>query len=139
MKKQLTTLALATLILSPLAHAKTTKCAFGDDLDALAANKRFTSAGKGMYTFKRSRISSGATRLLWVEVTQITDTKTKREYQVNTTHDDAYDGGNTIGWIEDVTNARDGVQDGRPSRIKGTGEMVASIGDSSIFCEKNFE
>ncbi len=139
MKKQLSTMVLVTLILSPLAHAKTTKCAFGVDLDALETNKRFTPAGKGMYTFKRARISSGASSLLWVEVTQFTDTKTKRVYQVNATHDDAYDGGNTVGWIEDVTNASESVEDTKPSRIKGAGEVVATIFDGSIYCEKDLK
>ncbi len=113
--------------------AQAAVCAFGNDLNILLKNKRFVQKAS-FETFKLSREKDPVNALLWVYVTPLTDTKTKRQYHLNTTGDDAYDGGNTIGWIEDVTDPEYGVDGDNPSRLTGTGAVVAEISDGSIRC-----
>ena len=137
--KSFLTLSLLAITISPLAQATQKKCAFGDNMRALAANTRFESRDL-MSTFKLTRIPTAAKQLLWVYVTEITDTKTKRKYQMNATGNDPYDGGSTVGWIEDVTQAFLGIDDSAGlSRLKGTGQVVASIGDKAIYCTVDVE
>jgi hypothetical protein len=108
-------------------------CAFGEDLEALEGNSRFRAKVVGK-TFKLSRQRNPANGLFWVQVTEYKDQQTGRVYQLNATFDDAYDGGNTVGWIEDVTRAADGLGSEAPARLKGPGQVMAEIGDSEIVC-----
>jgi hypothetical protein len=126
--------ALSAVLFASSAMAADKPCIFGEELLELEANKRFEQKEIGK-TFKLSREFTPVNSLLWVTVTELKDTKTKRVYHLNTTSDDAYDGGNTVGWIEDVTRADDGIADGSPRNLKGTGAAVATIGDSFISCK----
>lgn len=125
---------LLMLALSVSSFAAEKQCAFGQDLTALSKNTRFTS--KELFaTFKLSREKNPVNPLLWVHVSELTDTQTGRIYQMNATNEDQYDGGNTLGWIEDVTKADDGVDDSKtPDSLTDTGAVVAEISDSWINC-----
>jgi len=129
-------LSAVVLFGSAAVYAEDLKCAFGDDLAALDKNKRFKFKKKIKFkTFKLDRSRDAVNPLIWVTVTEFTDKNTKKVYQVNATYDDAYDGGNTVGWIEDVTNAADGLDDDNsPDKLVDTGAVVAEISDSSIAC-----
>ena len=136
--KKLILLSLLTAVTGSMgALANDKPCAFGDDLSALESNKRFKFDKKIKFdTFKLDRTAENPSDVLvWYTVTQFKDSKTEKVYQVNATYNDSYDGGNTIGWIEDVTLAEDGLDtDTKPSRLQGAGQVVATISDSEISC-----
>lgn len=119
------------LVLS--ASAQAAPCLFGEDLQSLYANQaRFEVKKDVIKTFKMGRTES--TNLnegpILVEVSILKDKQTGIVYHVNETFADEYDGGNTIGWIEEYssTNSR--------GRQVTTGDVVAEIGDSEISCLK---
>ncbi|MDC1175381.1 hypothetical protein OAT67_08285 [Bacteriovoracaceae bacterium] len=101
-------------------------CLFGSDLGELSDSERFTSK-KLPNLFTQSRVYEGTKDedadigfKPLVARTVYTDKVTGESYTLFYTFDDEYDGGNTIGWIEDAN-----------------GNKVASIGDSDIYtCQK---
>lgn len=64
--------------------------------------------------------------IYYVDIIQ--DKKTKRVFHLNTTFRDADDGGNTIGWIEEVTDAENEFRDS-----ENPGKVVAKVGDGTLY------
>lgn len=139
------------LLTGPLALAAERACIFGSEMgevetQSIPANQavhfkkatktelykghaaRFVIKHTGISTFKLSRIFESVSlqdKPLLVSLTVIKDRKTGREFHMNTTFRHIDDGDNTIGWVEEVTDAAkhdDGVED--------EGRVVAVIGDS---------
>lgn len=99
------------------AQAARRDCLFGEELSGLSRNRRLSLKADVIKTFKISRHSSTSGTLLWVAVDELKDRLTGRVYHLNRTFLDQYDGGNTLGWIEDLSDA---------------GAIVAQIHDSTI-------
>lgn len=103
-------------------------CIFGDDLNDLETSSSFTSKELGDF-FVDSRVYEGTSDADYdadfkPEVAKVlfTHKDSKREFTAFYTFEDQYDGGNTIGWIED-----------------SYGNKVASISDSDIYNCKAFK
>lgn len=131
MKNLKTVLSLSLLfssISSSVALADT-NCLFGEEL-SLDSTSRLSISSKGFKTLKvpRSGRDSG-TDPVAVEVYNVRDKQTKREYQINLTFRHADDGDNAWGWIEDTTAAF--PDNGK--RFPEVGQVVATIGDLSIY------
>lgn len=114
--------ALALLALGATQAQAAPTCLFGEEIGNLEEITRLEIQWGVIKTFKRSRIGSG---LPMVSVTVIKDKVTGREFHMNTTFRHKDDGDNTVGWIEEVTDAAQ--SDGG---AKGEGRVVAVIGDS---------
>jgi hypothetical protein len=101
-------------------------CLWMGPIQSLNSNARFQRKSLAR-TFKQSRHEGTLGSLLWVEVIELLDTQSRRSYQLNVTREDAYDGGNTLGWIEEVTDAYQGTRN-------GAGQLVAWINDGEMSC-----
>lgn len=115
---------------SGLVHAgETNNCLFGDSIGNLSKISRLKVSKVEYTTVKVSRISGDEKVLAAFHVQTIKDKETGRNYQMNTTFKDTDDGGNTIGWIEDVTsmNSEESYQD------KDFARIVVVIGDSDFY------
>ncbi|MCP4915142.1 MAG: hypothetical protein GY909_18630 [Oligoflexia bacterium] len=102
-------------------------CLFGDTLGELEDSEKFNSKQLSDI-FTQSRVYEGTKDESYdegfkpeVARTVYTEKTSGREFTVYYTFDDQWDGGNTIGWIEDAK-----------------GNKVASIGDSDIYACKAF-
>lgn len=111
------------------------KCIFGEDLEELGQLSRFSIEEDVIRTFKIPRINLGSKKVrpsdlrpVIYSVDVIQDKETKRVFHLNTTFRDSDDGGNTIGWIEEVTDAENEMRES-----KNTGRVVAKVGDSSFY------
>ena len=119
---------LAIIALVSFSAVADAKCLFGEDIGELDSGKRLTVKRDVFRTLKLSRSTENKEKaqLIAVDVSVITDKKTKRVFQMNTTFMHRDDGDNTWGWIEEVTTAFD--DDSRTDDRS----VVADIGDSSI-------
>lgn len=120
-------LALSLTFSLPALSARNPNCLFGEDLDEMESNPRFSIQSDVIRTFKVPRIEHHKD-LVMVIVDALTDKVTGRVYHVNTTFRHTDDGDNTGGWIEEVTGAAE--NDGG---VKNEGAVVAGIGDSEIY------
>lgn len=91
-------------------------CVFGETLDDLYESDAFEMDEVGN-AFKKSKIEEIDGKDILVSVNKLVQLKNGRVFVLNYTFDDEYDGGNTIGWIEDSE----------------TETVVATIGDSEIY------
>lgn len=95
-------------------------CRFGDDIEDLYKNTAFEVQKDAFRTFKISREGSAELKLVSIDV--VKDLAKKRTYHLCRTDMDKYDGGNTVGWIEEVTDM--------DNEHKDAGQVVALISDS---------
>lgn len=108
------------------------KCLFGNELSDLDTNERLLVRKNLIETLKISR-QAESDRLVAVRIDVVTDLTTGKFFHVNRTFLDRDDGGNTTGWIEEITQAFRDTGHGDIDRA-----VVAEIGDSEIYNCKVF-
>lgn len=125
------TLSLAGTFATNTYAAPQTVCAFGIDVGDIASNPRFEIKRDLFSTCKLARISGMHRDLLFVQIDEIYDRQTQHKYHMNMTFLDRDDGGNTLGWIEDITaSSQETVSEGDKSAL---GKVVAEIRDSEFY------
>jgi hypothetical protein len=123
-----TTAALAAPLKAELTKDATgAPCAFGQNYGPISSGKHPLFKSKKIGVTLKLDPTDKEHRVLLVQVVELTHKKTKKVYHMNYTNDDAWDGGNTLGWIEEMVYEQ-------VDKIP----VAATISDTDIYCGNDF-
>jgi hypothetical protein len=109
------TLLLSTLLSQNLAHAA--ECRFGKEISSLTETPPPNFQVKHLGDFVKIARAEVNGTVVRVKVVEVKEVGTDKLYHLNYTYEDEFDGGNSLGWIEDFW----------------TLEIVAKIQDSQFY------